>query len=345
MAMLSPQLVALRSLRAAAAAHSGGALSSIRARAPASLLFFRAMATVRPKDPERPKRPLSPYMRFLVDFRAENPDKKRTAVKDGAAAWKALQDAEKAKWVKPYEQERVAYSEAVASYMASGKADAWKRDPARPKLPMTAFLRFAQDYRQRHPGLKITEATKQAGAEWKSLPEATKGPLEQAYKLEKEAYTKALEVYKASGQEAAWKSRVGLTAIEDKAAEAKAKAAAKKQEEKEKAKKKAAAEKKKVAAEKEKQKLAAAKAREKKAREKKKLQEEKAKLKMKEALQRAKAAKEKAKEKEQAKKAAEKAKAAKQAAALAKAKEKEKAAKAKAKKAAAPKKRAAAAVA
>lgn len=224
------------------------------------------------KDPECPKRPTSSWVRFLADFRA-SVDKETVKPKDvmtlGAAKWKAMAVNEK----KPYEEqaaaEKKAYEEAATVYIESGKKAAWNRDPAKPKLPLSGYMRFAAKFRAKHTDLKMTEQAVKSAEAWKILAAADREPYEAAYKAEKTAYDEAIKTYNASGQEQAWKEKVGITANETKTAEkkkstkdkekaakelAKQKETAKKEKEKEKAKAKAAKEK-----EKENQKLGKAK--------------------------------------------------------------------------------------
>merc|ERR1719405_385192 len=133
---------------------------------------------------------------------------------------------------------------------------------------MTGFLRFALEYRSKHSGLKVTESTKQASAEWKLMTVEKKQPYEQAYRTEKEKYNAALEAYKKSGKEDAWKERVGISELEARKKEKLAE------------QKKAASEKKKQAAAKKKEELA--KKREKSIAKKKALAEKQAEAKKKE---------------------------------------------------------------
>jgi len=201
-------------------------------------------------------------------------------MKVAAGKWKVLPAEQRKPYEMPYEAEKKVYDKAFAEYVASGKRDAWIRDPEKPKKPMTAFLRFAGEYRVKSPALKITEATKKAGALWKSMTTGPKAPYEQKYASEKAEYDKLIKEYKDSGKEAAYKAKTGPTAAEkkkakelakkekDAASKLKLKAAAAKRKEREAAKKlklkaKEAAKKEKEAAKKLKAKEAAAKQKEK----------------------------------------------------------------------------------
>ena len=101
------------------------------------------------RDPDAPKKPLSGYMRFCQDKRAETPGAKLKAA-DLGEMWKLLSDADKAKY-KPTD---------VA--------------PPKPKLApgeKSAYLKFCDAQRAAHTGdKKLT--LKQLGAAWKALSES-----------------------------------------------------------------------------------------------------------------------------------------------------------------------------
>lgn len=87
-----------------------------------------------------------------------------------------MPEAQRAPFASKYEEERAEYQRAFEKYVASGKAAAWKRDPAKPTRPPTAFLLFCSDFRAANPELKVVEASKQAGAKWKAMGEREKEP-------------------------------------------------------------------------------------------------------------------------------------------------------------------------
>ena len=76
-----------------------------------------------------------------------------------------------------------------------------KKDPNRPKKPMTAFLLFAGSrrgaIREANPGMKVTEISKELGKEWRAMGDKQKKPfskeaakLKKAYEKEKAKYDK-----------------------------------------------------------------------------------------------------------------------------------------------------------
>jgi len=245
------------------------------------------------RDPDRPVKPVTAWILFLQDFRQGQVGMAAKEVMPAASQrWKQLSQTDRSKYEGPYEEAKKAFEQSMKEYRDSGKKEAWERDPARPKAPATPYLRFAQEFRQSAPSLKMTEATKLAAEKWKDMDAPAKLRFEQDYAAEKERYAKKLQEYKDSGKEDEWKMKVGITAKEEKEN-------AKKQKEQEKKEKQKLAEKAKK--EKEKEKAQKLKEAEKEKKEKEKEKERK----MKEAE---KTKKEKEKEKEKAKKDKEKAK-------------------------------------
>jgi len=197
-----------------------------------------ASKVVSSRDPARPKRPISAWLRYLADFRKQNVALKGPEVmKDASAKWKALTTEQRKPYEIPYQAEKKVYDKAFAEYVSSGKRDAWVRDPEKPKRPKTGFIRFATEYRTKNPALKMTEASKKAGEVWKTMSAESKAPYEKLYTTEKAQYDKLMQAYKDSGKEEAWKANKPPTPAEKKKAkqeEAKAKEAAKKAKAKEK---------------------------------------------------------------------------------------------------------------
>ncbi|CAJ1382413.1 unnamed protein product [Effrenium voratum] len=78
------------------------------------------------RDPERPTRPLSPYMRFMQEYRKLATGSMVEVTQAGAAEWRAKSDAEKQHWASNYEAEKAEYAEAMKKYKESGKEAAYK---------------------------------------------------------------------------------------------------------------------------------------------------------------------------------------------------------------------------
>lgn len=186
--------------------------------------------TTRPKraaDPDRPKRPTSAWILFLSHFRkkesekAESIRRKGVDVMRGAAAeWSVMTPEMKRPFEEPAQKAKQAYDVQYKEYVDSGKKDAWKRDPERPKKPLTGYMRFLQTFRTNNPTLKLTEAAKAGANAWKALSDPQKAPYMKAYTTDKAEFDKLMAAYKASGKEEAWKKKVGLVEAPKKAKEA-----------------------------------------------------------------------------------------------------------------------------
>jgi len=115
-----------------------GSQSLVLARNPFYALHVQSAgkATL-PRDPERPKAPLSAYLRFAAECREK---KGLTIMKEIGVAWKQLGEAEKQPFQQATASAQAAYKTEFEAYTVSGKLAAWKRDPAKPKKPLTPFF-------------------------------------------------------------------------------------------------------------------------------------------------------------------------------------------------------------
>merc|ERR1712032_452096 len=119
-------------------------------------------------------------------------------------------------WEKPYVIEKKAYAENVKAYEDSGKKDQWKvqadflkRDPEKPKRPLTPWLVYLGEYRAKNqkPDSKVTMVTKSAAQIWRTMTDQQKAPYNKTYEEAKGEYAKSMEAYKASGKEEVWKEK------------------------------------------------------------------------------------------------------------------------------------------
>jgi len=283
-------------------------------------------------------------MRFAAVYREKNslkggPD----AMRKSGEAWRKLSEAEKKPFADVASRDSAIYKKKFEEYVASGKKDAWARDPDKPKKPLTPYLAWSVE-RRKAPDvskLSIADSAKRLAEDWKKVPQAEKDSLQAKFKTQTEKYNKDMETYKASGKEEAWLKRTGRLAATEKELAKKQAAKDKETKLKEKVKARAAKEKEQLKLKKQKEKEAKAKAAQKKkealakakAKKEKELSAKKVaaeRLKKKKAVAAKKKAAEAAKKKVEA--AKKKAEAAKKKAAKMKAKEKkEKAAAAEAK--------------
>eukprot|EP00913_Durusdinium_trenchii_P016021 g15058.t1 len=161
--------------------------------------FARPLAALaKPRDPEKPLM-LGEERNFSLPFQISS------------NFYQFPQAGEKAKYEEPAQALKAKYSEAMKSYKESGKQDAWKRDPERPKKPLTPFFKFMEERQRAAAGnpKEVVEITKSAGLKWKSLSESEKSRYAAGWAEAKEKYAAELQAYKDS-------SEVGITALKEK---------------------------------------------------------------------------------------------------------------------------------
>jgi len=162
------------------------------------------------KDPNKPKQPLSGYMRFVQDIRddlkKENPGASITDIARLAGEkWRECSEADKEKYQKAYKKDKAKYDIAMQSYVPPKGSDAGKKrkkvkDPNAPKKPLTAYFAWMSENRERikneNDGASIGEVAKIAGEEWRELDASSKSKYEKAYKAAMEKYKVEMANYK-----------------------------------------------------------------------------------------------------------------------------------------------------
>jgi hypothetical protein len=147
----------------------------------------KKMPLKKKRDPLAPKRPMSAYLIYSQDKRAEvkqaHPDWKLTdTIKHLAMKWKDMPDAEKEVYVQKAGQEKKRYEEEMRQYEAknsaqeeSPKKSATPKKEARSdvKKPLSAFMLFVRDKRQevksQKPELSFGDLSMELAQMWKGL--------------------------------------------------------------------------------------------------------------------------------------------------------------------------------
>ncbi|CAE7755573.1 TFAM, partial [Symbiodinium pilosum] len=168
-----------------------------------------------------PKRPLSGYMRYMMDVRPEVAkamgDAKITEIaKEIGARWRKLPDTKKKPYQKAFEADKKEFEKQKKAFLDAGgvmptrrtrgstRTGKAKKDPNMPKRPKSAYILWVSDnyaalkkkVMAKDPGAAPTEVMKEAGAAWKKLAAASKKKYNtEAEKLKKE-YTKEMEEYR-----------------------------------------------------------------------------------------------------------------------------------------------------
>lgn len=163
------------------------------------------------KDPNKPKAPLSSYMRFVSEKRAsireEHPDAGIGEIaKVAGAMWREVSDEDKSGYEQAYLEERKEYNIIMESYVAPPGCIQLKRsksknkDPNAPKKPMTAYFLWMNQNRDRikkeNPDATLGEVSKIAGTEWKDVDADEKAELDSLYRSNVETYKKTMQNYK-----------------------------------------------------------------------------------------------------------------------------------------------------
>lgn len=151
--------------------------------------------------PVKPKRPTTPYFRFMHEMRptlqAKNPKLKSTElVAMIGKMWTSLDDAKKEKFSKGFKDEMLAYTNVMAKYRDSLSDDDIRkiketkdeakerklvlakqrkcRDLGKPRKPLNHFMSYLQQQTDRQPKEKYVDFVKRVSAKWRSLTDAEK---------------------------------------------------------------------------------------------------------------------------------------------------------------------------
>lgn len=173
------------------------------------------------RNPDAPKRPMSPYVTFVKAKWSETYERMGPSAaakdvmralgnvwnsmgEDGKEEWKTLSDADKAR----YAEEMKLFDGPVTvphDRRKKGAKKRGKKDPNAPKRGASAFLLFANDKRQTlreaHPDKHNVEISKMLGAIWKAADDETKAPYLEAESLARQRYDKEMESYRAQAQQ------------------------------------------------------------------------------------------------------------------------------------------------
>ena len=84
--------------------------------------------------------------------------------------------------------------------MPKSKSNKKKKDPLRPKRPLTAFMRFStfkrSELKQKHSDLSMTELSKLIGEAWRNASDEEKRPHQEQAAEDHEEYRVKMEKYK-----------------------------------------------------------------------------------------------------------------------------------------------------
>ncbi|KAF4519584.1 hypothetical protein B566_EDAN003751 [Ephemera danica] len=169
--------------------------------------------------PEKPKRPMTPYFRYMADVRPtimkNNPDAKITDIaKVIGSQWEKLNPANKQQLSVAYQKEKEVYLQALEKYNSKlSEEDRLKlkdtkkqieerreksklkmriKELGKPKKPPTAYLYFANEKLAQRGGTDIVEWRKKTSEQWSALSEKDKEVYVKRQKTAQETYKRDL---------------------------------------------------------------------------------------------------------------------------------------------------------
>lgn len=181
------------------------------------------------KDPNEPKKPKTSYFLFCDDMREQVSKelKEKNAAKvsqELGKRWKDIDPEEKKKYDEMYANAKKEYAKDFAEYKKNKKEESESesesedeesdsgskgkkkkkktkaKDPNEPKRPLTAYLHFCNENRQKvkeqNPDKSMIDVTKILSAQWKSLSDEGKKKYNEMAAKNKAEYEKKMVEYK-----------------------------------------------------------------------------------------------------------------------------------------------------
>ena len=149
----------------------------------------------RVKDPNAPKKPSTSYIIFCGEHRekvrSENPNMSAVEVTSKLGdMWNKCKDRKK--YDDAAEQDKKRYQQELANYVPSTEQTSTKKERTGPKRPLTSYMYFCQENRDRvkteNPNMNAKEITTELGARWKRLSDTDKVPYEAMQVADKARY-------------------------------------------------------------------------------------------------------------------------------------------------------------
>ncbi|XP_073967377.1 mitochondrial transcription factor A [Choristoneura fumiferana] len=171
---------------------------------------------------ERPKRPLTPFFKFMTQMRpallAKNPGiTSKEAISWSSKHWQQLDVETKSQMTKEYEKDLEDYKKIKAIYESSltddQKADIQRvkeemaeakekrklkaeyKELGRPKKPMSSYFLFIQSRKDIFKGKQMKEYQEKIKVEWQKLPESEKAKFEKQAMELMQKYRKELDAW------------------------------------------------------------------------------------------------------------------------------------------------------
>jgi len=166
------------------------------------------------KDPNKPKRPIGPYMCFVKEERATVTERNPTLPfgqigKILGEQWRNMSEADKAPYVAMATQDKDRHTEEMKGYvppppkMDDGKRGRGRKnkDPNKPKKALSAYTCFVKEERPKltaaNPSLTFGQVGKALGEKWNNLPEKTRAKYQKIAENDKARHMAEMQTYAA----------------------------------------------------------------------------------------------------------------------------------------------------
>ncbi|CAK4151785.1 unnamed protein product [Aphanomyces euteiches] len=170
------------------------------------------------KDPNAPKRALTPFMFFSKECRETlKTEMPHLAFLDISSEigrrWAQVSDQDKKKYEQMAQKDKDRYQDEKDNYTpdpeyenAKTKGVRTKKDPNAPKRPLSAYFFFCQEHRaairEKNPSKSITEIAPLLAEQWRSLPEKKRAKYNKMASDAKANYQVEVAKYKNGGSAA-----------------------------------------------------------------------------------------------------------------------------------------------
>ena len=161
------------------------------------------------KDPDAPKRPLTPYILFCMEKRdtvkTDNPSMGgKEVTTELGRLWKELTDDEKDIYKKKYQEDKVRYASELSNYESPDESPTEKKTVKKsnkkttgPKRGLSSYIFFCQENRAvvkaDEPDFDAKEVTRELGRRWSALSDTDKEPFIKLAEADKVRYEKEKE--------------------------------------------------------------------------------------------------------------------------------------------------------
>lgn len=167
-----------------------------------------------PKDPNRPKRKMSPFDIFrneqISEFKRLHPETKvdlGVFMRNLSQTWNSLEESKKEPYTTAADKDANRFQEEMANYVPDQKYLQPKqkkrkrvKEVGEPKRAMTAFMFFSNctrsDVVAEHPELKIGGIAKILGERWNNMSDEQKAPYQEMTNKDKERFAAENEIFK-----------------------------------------------------------------------------------------------------------------------------------------------------